>query len=118
MASIKITKNLSDLLKKIGSEVHTTTTGGDVYTKDESLIRLLWDTALGYEERSRDDHGKEKVVKHKAQRWAMELIYNRREGGVIGALPDDSGQLTVVDQVRGLATARLNKLAAEKKYAK
>lgn len=113
MAVAKFTKELTELLHKIGAETHTMTESGDMLTKNEVLIRLLWDTALGYEEKKKDDDGKETVTVHKPQKWAIELVYNRKEGGIAGATPDASGGISAAKQVRTLANKRLN-AAAEK----
>jgi len=113
MATSKWTKNLTELLQKIGQETHTLTNDGEPRTKDEALIRLLWDTALGYEEVTIDDKGKQKLVKHRPQKWALELIYSRREGGIAGATPDEGGRRTAAEEVRELSKSRLNKLAKQ-----
>jgi len=105
------TKKLSELAIKIGEETHTVNDDGDMLSKDEVLVRQIWNEALGYEERTVNDKGKEKVVKHKPQKWAKELLWNRREGGILGVgQQSESGGITAAEQVRDLSKARLNKL--------
>lgn len=101
--------NLNKLLKEIGAEIHDANVDGDVVTKDEALIRTLWNKALGYTERTRDDKGVEKEVKHKPERWAIELIYLRREGAVPTVQGEDQNRITAAKEVSQLAKDRLNR---------
>ena len=110
MAKKKEPKNLIELVKVVGKEIHTIDNGGNPISKDERLIRLLWDTALGYDEKTVDDEGNEKVVKHKPQRWAMQEIISRREGGIPAAASDVGQRMTAAKQVQDLVKDRLNSL--------
>jgi hypothetical protein len=103
-------KNLIELVKVIGKLTHTVDNDGKSITKDECLIRLLWDTALGYTERTLDDKGVEKEIKHKPQRWAMQEIISRREGGIPAAASDVGQRMTAAKQVQDLVKDRLNSL--------
>lgn len=105
------TRSLNTLLKKLGQEFQTVDDDGAPVTKEEALIRQLWNTALGYEETTRDDVGVETTIRYKPQRWAIELIYNRREGAIPTSMPEVSGRLTAAETVSELATERLNKKA-------
>lgn len=115
MAAPKFTKELTELLNKIGSEAHTMNNDGEVITKNEALIKLLWDTALGYTEMAMVESGKDKgtmrEVKHKPQKWAMELIYNRKEGGLANTSDVNESGISAAKQVRQLAKDRSNKMA-------
>lgn len=110
----KWTKKLSELAEEIGKETHTMTPGGDMLTKDEMLVRQIWDEALGWTEKTKDDKGNDKEVKHKPQRWAKELLWSRREGAIPSAAPDDGGQHTAAKEVGELARNRLNTAAGKK----
>lgn len=114
MAAKPLPKNLIDLVKSVGKEVHTINNDGDPVSKDEKLIRLLWDIALGYEEKVEDDKGKQKVIKHKPQKWAMQEIISRREGGIPAPVSDVGERMTAAKQVRDLVKQRLNNLVAPK----
>lgn len=113
--SVKFTKELTELLNKIGGQAHTMDNDGEVVTKNEQLIRLLWDTALGYKEQVMVESGKDKgqmrTVVHKPQKWAMELIYNRKEGGLANTSDVNESGISAAKQVRQLAKDRLNKMA-------
>jgi hypothetical protein len=111
----KFTKELTELLNKLGDETHTMDNDGVMVTRNESLIRLLWDTALGYTEEveieSGKDKGERKMIKHKPQKWAMELIYNRKEGGLAATSDSNEGGISAAATVRELTKARINRLA-------
>lgn len=107
-------KNLTELVKTVGKEVHTIDNDGAPISKDERLIRLLWDIALGYDEQTVDDDGNKKVVKHKPQKWAMQEIIARREGGIPAPQSDVGNRMTAAKQVRELAKGRLNDLVKDK----
>ena len=55
----------------------------------------------------------EKEVWHKAERWAIEMVWERIEGRTPQALVDDKKGLTVADKVNELAVDRVNKLTKE-----
>ena len=107
-------KNLTDLVKLIGKEVHTIDNDGVPISKDERLIRLLWDIALGYEETTRDDDGNESIFKHKPQKWAMQEIIARREGSIPAPASDVGNRMSAAKQVRDLVKNRLNGLVVKK----
>jgi hypothetical protein len=107
-------KNLNSLLKKVGAEIHDVNVDGEVVSKDEALIRTLWNQALGYTERVKNDKGEEIEKKHAPQRWAIDLIYTRREGAVPVAMADVEGRITAAEQVGELAKDRLNNAAKGK----
>lgn len=102
-------KNLNSLLKKVGAEIHDMNVDGEVVSKDEALIRTLWNQALGYTERIKTDKGEEIEKKHAPQRWAIDLIYTRREGAVPVSKAEADGQITAAEQVSELAKDRINK---------
>ena len=103
------TKNLNTLLEKIGSELHDAKINGDTVTKDEALIRTLWNKALGYVETIQDNNGANKEIRHKPERWAVELIYLRREGAVPTVQGEDRNRITAAEEVSQLAKDRLNR---------
>ncbi len=104
-------KALSKHLDAIGQEAHTITADGTQVTKEEALARLLWDKALGYTETIRDDNGTQKEIVHKPESWALEYIYERKEGKAPPAIADSSGGIRAADKVRQLAKERLNNMA-------
>jgi len=108
-------RGLTKLLKEIGQKVTTEhfDDDGGVLTHDEALARLLWRKALGYTEKTRDDNGTEKTVRNRPESWAIQLIYERREGKVMQAQPDDTGRVKAADKVRSLSRERVNKLASK-----
>jgi hypothetical protein len=102
------TKSLNKLLEQIGAELHSNTDGTGV-TNDEALIRTLWKKALGYTEVVADKEGEEREVRHKPERWAVELIYLRREGAVPTVQGEDRHRMTAAEEVSTLAKDRLNR---------
>lgn len=103
---------LTKHLNAIGQEAHTIDDAGNPISKEEALARLLWDFALGFTEETRDDEGTLKKVKHKPAPWAMQYIYDRKEGRTAPTIMEDEGRIRAADKVRDLAKNRANQLAA------
>lgn len=102
---------LTKHLQMLGQEMHTVDNEGNPITREEALARLLWNMALGYTEQVRDDEGNWKTVVHKPVAWAMQAVWDRREGKVPTAIGEDETRVKASDRVRELAKARLNAMA-------
>lgn len=112
MAANKInSRALTKHLQLLGQQIHTIDDDGNPITREEALARLLWNMALGYEEKTRDDEGNLKTVYHTPVAWAIQLVYDRREGKVPVAIGEDETRIKAADRVRELAKDRLNALA-------
>lgn len=105
-------KELTNHLRQLAAEAHDWSEKDGLITKGEALARLLWAKALGWEEVQIDDEGNERTVKHPPEAWAIQLVYDRMEGKTPQAVTEDEARMTAADQVRELARARLNQLAA------
>lgn len=106
------TRALTRHLNELGREVHTVNDAGDPITREEALARRLWDMALGWEEQTRDDEGNLKTVKHPPVAWAMQYVYDRKEGRTAPTVLEDEGRVRAADKVRELAKDRVNQLAS------
>jgi hypothetical protein len=114
---------LTTKLREMAAEVHDVEivdeeTGEiQVITRIESLATKLWNRALGWIEEvvEEDDDvpGKvrERKIVHKPEQWAMQLLYDRLEGRVPQALPDDGPGITAADKVGELAKSKINSMA-------
>jgi hypothetical protein len=105
-------RQLSKHLRDLAAEAFDVTPDGDVLTKGEALAKLLWNKALGYSERVKDDEGRETEVVHKPEAWAIQLVYDRMEGRTPQALNEDADRIRAADRVSDLAKTRLNQLTA------
>lgn len=101
---------LTNHLRQLAAEAHDWTEEDGVITRGEALARLLFRKALGYVERTVDDEGEERVVHHRPESWAIQLIYDRLEGKTPQAVPEDAGRVSAAEQVRELAKQRINAL--------
>ena len=104
-------KRLTAELSRLGAEIHDMLPDGTPVTRDEQLAKLIWQKALGWVEETRDAEGNRKKKAHPPESWAMQYIWERREGKAPAALPDESGGKTAAQKVRELATQRLNSIA-------
>lgn len=104
-------KALTENLRKLAIEVHTSDPNGDVVTREMALARLIWNYALGWEEMTRDDLGNPKRVVHPPVAWAMQYLFERIEGKAPIATAEQTSGLRAVDKVRQLAKDRLNSWA-------
>lgn len=111
MAKSINTRNLTKHLNVLGMEAHDVLPDGTPMSREEKLARLLWDRALGYEEETRDADGNRKTIKHKPEAWAMQYIYERKEGKTTPAPQEDNQRIKASDRVRELAQERLNQIA-------
>lgn len=102
---------LTKHLNIIGLEMHTVDAEGNPVDREEALARLLWNMALGWEEVTRDDEGNLKKIKHPPVAWAIQYIYDRKEGRAAPTVLEDEGRMKAADKVRDLAKSRLNDLA-------
>ena len=106
-------RSLTKHLAEMGQQIHTVDDNGDPITREQALAALLWNMALGYEEQTRDDEGNLKTVKHKPASWALQAIWDRREGRAAPTVMEDEGRIKAADKVRDLAKNRVNALAAK-----
>jgi len=115
-------KLLSKFIREIASEIHDDPVikarGEDavMLTKAEAVARYIWKLALGYEE-SEDVYKNGvkvgiKPVKHRPDRWAIGIIWDRLEGRVGAADPkSDSGKASVTERVSDQGRKRLKQIA-------
>lgn len=101
-------RELTKHLRELAADIHDMTAEGDVLTKGQALARLLFQKALGYTEKKIDDEGKESLVVHKPEAWAIQLIYDRIEGKIPQAVVEDETRVKAAERVRELATQRIN----------
>lgn len=104
-------RQLTQHLRELASDIHEMDEGGELFTKGQALAKLVFDKALGHEEKQIDDDGKEKMVYHKPEAWAIQLIWERMEGKAPQATPDDKKTLTAASKVGDLVKARINSLS-------
>ena len=124
MANDKLSgRALTEKLREIMASYHT----GDLneagemqmITKGERLAEILADRALGWVETETIEDKKvpggvrEKVTKHKPEKWAIVMVYERMEGKTPTAIEDKNPGITVADKVSELAVTRINALTAE-----
>lgn len=105
------TRVLTRHLTELGQLAHTVDDNGRPISREEALADLLWNKALGYVEQVRDDEGNQKSVVHKPEAWAIQYIYDRREGRAVISVAEDEGRVKAAEKVRDLAKARINSLA-------
>lgn len=105
------TRNLTKHLNALGAEAHDVHPDGSPMTREEALAILLWKKALGYKEKTRNDEGSWVETVYKPEAWAMQYIYERKEGKTTPAPAEDSGRVKASDRVRELARERLNRMA-------
>ena len=98
-------------VRKLAEEAFSITDDGTPLTRAEALARLLWNLAMGYKEKVRDDSGTMKEVTHPPIAWASQYIYERLEGRPQTAIAEDETRVKAAEKVRDLAKARLNKIA-------
>jgi hypothetical protein len=106
-----ITKHVNEIGARIHEQLND---GGDSMTKDEALAELLWKMALGYTEKVRDEEGNQREVVHQPVAWAMQYLYERKEGKAVASVEAEDGRMKAAEKVRELAKDRLNKLANAK----
>ena len=105
------------------ASVHTTFLNDqgevDMVTKSERLAELLIDRALGWEETVEAADPKvpgdtiTTVLKHKPEKWAIVMVYERLEGKTPMAIADATDTPKVVDRVSDLAIKSVNALTEE-----
>lgn len=117
MASMKglkaaSTRALTKYLNELGAQAHTIDDGGDPITREQALAELLWKLALGWTEYTKDEEGNRKEVKHPPVAWAIQYIYDRKEGRTAPTVMEDETRVRAADKVRDLAKNRVNQLAS------
>ena len=115
-------KLLSKYIKEIASEIHddpVIKARGEeavMLTKAEAIARHIFKLALGYEEAEDvfDKTGKKtgiKQVKHRPDKWAINVIWDRIEGRVGAAdLKVGSDKASLVDKVSAQGKKRLGQI--------
>ena len=103
---------LTTEVRKLAEEAFSVTDDGTPLTRAEALARLLWNLALGYKEKVRDDSGTMKEVSHPPIAWAAQYLYERLEGRPQTAIAEDETRVKAAEKVRELSKQRLNKMAA------
>lgn len=104
-------KTISRYLEELGAQIHSVDDEGNPVTREHAIADLVWKMALGYTEKIRDlTTGQWKEVYRPPVAWAMELVWDRREGKVAQAQTEDVGKIKAADKVRDLARTRLNAL--------
>ena len=116
-------KLLSKFIREIANEEHddpVIKARGEeavMLTKAEAVARYLWKIALGYEEAVAiiNKDGKktgEKQVKHKPDKWAINVIWDRIEGRVGAAdVKGGSDKASLADKVSAQGKKRMNQIA-------
>lgn len=114
---------LSRYIREIANELHDDPVikarGEDaaILTKAEAVARYIWKLALGYEETEDvfDKSGKKigiKPVRHKPDKWAITVIWDRMEGraGAADVKSDDS-KASLADRISDQGRKRLSQIA-------
>ena len=99
---------LSRYLRALAQEIHTVDKNGDPLSRAAALAELVWKYALGFTKLAEKPDEKDQQIPPAT--WAIELLYNRIEGKVMTAPPDDQGH-SLTDKVTELGRARANSLA-------
>lgn len=105
-------RSLTKFLNTLGAEMHTVDGEGTPISRENALADLLWKLALGWEEITRDAEGTMKKVRHPPVAWAIQYIYDRKEGRAAPTVLEDEGRIKAAEKVRDLAKTRLNDFAA------
>ncbi len=103
---------LTNELRKLASQPVDIEPDGTPITREAKLAALIWNLALGWTERVRDIEGNLKEVVHPPVAWAMQYCFERLEGKVAQAVPDEHQGIKAVDRVRDLSRQRLNLISA------
>jgi len=116
-------KLLSKFIREIANEIHDDPVikakGEDavMVSKAEAIARYLFKIALGYEESEDvfDKTGKKtgiRPIKHKPDKWAINLIWDRLEGRTGAAdLKGSHDKAKLVDKVSAQGKKRLDQIA-------
>jgi hypothetical protein len=99
---------LSKYLRALALDMETVNDDGDPVTKAAALAKFVWQAALGY--RSVDPKNGSVIV-HEPDWRAIELLYNRIEGRIAIAPPEEVGH-SLIEKVTEMGRARANSLAA------
>lgn len=104
---------LTRYLAELGKQVHTKRDDGSFVTREEALAEVLWRMALGWSERVRDNTGAWAEVYHAPVSWAIQLLWDRRDGKPAQAQPEEATRIKATDKVRELARSRINQLVSD-----
>lgn len=95
---------LTKYLCELAEEAESVTDDGKPLTKAQKLAELIWRKALGY--MGKNAEGKDHY--YRPESWAILLIWERLEGRVAQAVPEEKVGLTVGKKVSDLARMKLN----------
>jgi len=104
---------LSNELKKLAAEVVDFDAGEGV-TREQKLAKMIWNLALGWIEKTRDDNGTLKEIRHPPVAWAMQFLFERCEGKAPQAIQEETSGIKAADRVRELSRDRINALSGKK----
>lgn len=99
---------LSEHLRRTAQEETETQPNGDLISKSEALVRLMWKIALGYTE---FDVKAGKDIVHKPSAGMIALIWDRVEGRSVPLAANDGQGRTLPKKISDENKNRLNKLA-------
>lgn len=102
---------LTRYLAEFGKHAHSVDDEGNTITREQALAEMLWKLALGFTEKVRDvTTGQWKEVYRPPVSWAIQYVFDRRDGKVAQAQAEETGKIRAADKVRSLARDRLNSL--------
>lgn len=99
---------LTELVRQIGNEIHTTDDDGSPLTKLQVMARLIWKKALGYTEE--DVKTGAKTV-HFPDKGFIDRIWDRLEGKVQPAAKDSRKKASLADRITEQSKRRLSRMA-------
>lgn len=102
---------LTTELRKLADQSVSVTDDGTPLTRAQVLAKMIWDMALGGEQKVRDPSGNMKTVATPPVAWAMQYCFERIEGKAQVAQNDNTDGVRAADKVAALAKERLNKMA-------
>lgn len=92
-------------LRALAQEAITLSDDGEYITREMAMAMLLWELALGKEER--DPNDEEKIIIHRPAEWAMKLIVERLDGKAPQSVDEDTRH-TVAERIAEQARAVIN----------
>lgn len=113
-AAVQRGRAFTDELRRLGEEIVDTDGDGNPITRRQKLGLMVWQQALGWDEKTRDENGDLKLIKHPPVAWCQQLLYDRVDGRAAVAAPSNESGLKASEKVRTLAKDRLNAMAAGK----
>jgi hypothetical protein len=84
--------------------------GDRMVTKAEALARMIWDRALGFEEK-RMEKDKEVTIEHPPDKFYVGILFDRIEGRAAPVSYGGKKQRTIADKVGEQSKKRINNIA-------